>query len=299
MNYGYDITEDKPVTALDAVPTEETRFGCVECAAEAIYVSASESSNRKAHFRHGPYLIAAGWQCSLLSGKKEHKNSTKNYRKITELHERGHISKEQIWDYYEILLKNKDGRLEAANGANSLLEAKVRNLESEKKHNTDKWKNEYYSRAIEAEKEAEKLQRILNEIPSANKWTGEEWANNSQTDYLSPNWLNVDEDVKAEYLADKPKCTRGHDRIYNYIYFSRLEDSCRSIMRWVANPQTPEAVRSGQYIAKKVYENNSKFELQDLLGALVTTERNPERREVVQQFLKIILLETYEIQGKK
>ena len=214
MNYGYDITEDKPVTALEAVPTEETRYSCIECAAEAIYVSASESSNRKAHFRHGPYLIASGWQCSLLSGKKEHKNSTKNYRKITELHERGHISLEQIWDYYVVLLKNKDLGLKEYKAANGALVAKVRDLENEKKHNTDKWQNEYYSRAVEAEGELVKLQRILNEIPSANSYTGAKYVKrNTQTDYLSPVWLNVEEDSIAEQLADRPNCIRGHDKV--------------------------------------------------------------------------------------
>lgn len=289
MNYAYNITIDEPVTALDTLPTEEHRFGCIECAAEAIYVSASESSNRKAHFRHGPYLIDAGWLCSLLSGKREHKNSTKNYRKVTELYERGHISKDQIWDYYVVLLKNKDLGLKEYKAANGALVAKVRDLENEKRHNTDKWQNEYYLRAIEAEEELVKLQRILNEIPSANSYTA------GPTDYFSPEWLNVEEDSKAEQLADRPKCIRGHDKVYEYIYFSQLENSCRNIMKWVANPQTREAVQSGQYIAKKVYEKHSKFELQDLLSALVDTERKLERREVVQQFLKIILLEAYDL----
>jgi hypothetical protein len=301
MDNAYNITTDKPVFAINTTPTEEDRFGCIECAAEAIYVSASESGNRKPHFRHGPYLIDAGWLCSLLSGKREHKNSTKNYRKITELYERGHISKNQIWDYYVVLLKNKDFGLKEYKGVNGALVAKVRDLEAvngilvAKVRDLEAQLNRKIGQNTDRKVDTEITAMLARRTEPKPVW---EYGRGKE-DYISPPWLEVELEDKAEQLAKKHNRIHGHDRVYKYINVNSLENSCRNIMKWVANPQTPEAVQSGQYIAKKVYENNSKFELQDLLGALVTTERNPERREVVQQFLKIILLETYEIQGKK
>jgi len=275
MRNAFNITTDKPVLASHICPTQEDRYTCNECAAPAIFVNGNEK--REAHFRHGPYLRAANWECSLLSKIAKHKNSRKNYNKIEELFKKGHIIQEQVWDYFKSLLKNRDSGINEVNAVNGMFVEEITELKRMRDYDTNKW-----------ETEINRLHSKLNKIPAAYSF------DKRGGGYISATWLNVEEDAKVKQLIKIKHPICGYDEVYTKINFSQLERSCVRIMMRVVNPQTPEARISGQYIARFLSEQEEEVATEkEILTALTNSERREDRRQCVQEFLKILVDRAY------
>ena len=276
MKWAFNITKDEPVLALDVDLVAEDRFICSECALPATYVNLKEG-----HFRHPLGIKDTSWECSLLSERTEHKNSTKNYKSISNLVAKGTLSPEQAQQVLMHMLKNRDTSLKEYQGL-LVIETSLRK---------------------KLEKENEGLvseTAFLSSVPprdwSIPEWTTFKWPACPGDLVFKAEWLDESTYSKVLQLCEVPQTKmnrKGGDVVYEKITLSELEKSCRKIMMWIANPQTESAAMSLQHVSSLLKKELKPPETASQISMAIVSDKG-DRRACVQEFLKIVVNKLFE-----
>jgi DNA-binding transcriptional MerR regulator len=287
MKWAFNITKDEPVLALDVDLVAEDRFVCSECSLPATYVNLKEG-----HFRHPLGIKDTSWECSLLSERTEHKNSTKNYKSISTLVAKGTLSPEEAQQALIHTLKNRDTSLKEYQGL-LVTETSLRN----------KLKRENEELVSSLRKENEELvseNASLSSVPPRD-WSIPEWMTFRHPSFLGnpifkAEWLDEHTHSKVIQLCKVPASSMnrsGGDSVYGKIMLSELEKSCQRIMGWIANPQTDNAGMSLRHVSSVLKKELNPPETARQIADAITRDKR-DRRDSVEEFLKIVVNKLFE-----
>jgi hypothetical protein len=276
MKWAFNITKDEPVLASNVDLVAEDRFICSECSLPATYVNLKEG-----HFRHPLGIKDTSWECSLLSERTEHKNSTKNYKSISTLVAKGTLSPEEAQQALIHTLKNRDTSLKEYQGL-VVIETSLRN----------KLKKEY----DELVSENASLSSVPSRDWSIPEWTTFRWPTLLGDPIFRAEWLDEHTLSKVIQLCKVPASSMnrtGGDAVYGKITLSELEKSCRKIMMWIANPQTENENMSLQHVSSVLKKELNPPETASQLANSIARDKG-DRRASVQEFLKIVVNKLFE-----
>lgn len=276
MKWAFNITKDEPVLASDVDLVAEDRFICSECSLPATYVNLKEG-----HFRHPLGIKDTSWECSLLSERTEHKNSTKNYKSISTLVAKGTLSPEEAQQALIHTLKNRDTSLKEYQGL-LVTETSLRN----------KLKRENEELVSE--------NASLSSVPPRD-WSIPEWMTFRHPSFLGnpifkAEWLDEHTHSKVIQLCKVPASSMnrsGGDSVYGKIMLSELEKSCQRIMGWIANPQTDNAGMSLRHVSSVLKKELNPPETARQIADAITRDKR-DRRDSVEEFLKIVVNKLFE-----
>lgn len=278
MRWAFNITKDEPVLASEVRLVKEDRFICSECSLPVTYVNLKDG-----HFRHPLGIKDTSWECSLLSERTEHKNSTKNSKTVNALVERGTLTPEEALQALIHTVKHRDASLKEYQGLLSIQTSLALEL---------KRKNNELNTELNTEQNTRQLPPVFDSTP---QWTTYRHPSSLGDPVIRATWLDDKTHSKVVQLCKVPfrELNRRGDTVYDKIELSELEKSRQRVMMWIANPQTKLAQISLGHVSSLIQKELDTKESAGQIAAAIKNNKN-ERRQCVEHFLRIVVNNLYQ-----